>query len=108
MEEYNMVSVVMIVVIGLCIGWIVWMRRRRWPTYAPAVSPGAIPRENLVIKAFAHGNACLAAGKFAEAITAFHQVLELAPKHPHVAGRLAEVERQQHAASATPPINATI
>src|SRR5712691_3893171 len=107
-KEYNMVSVVMIVVIGLCIGWIVWIRRRRWPTYAPPVSPGAIPRESLVLKAFAQGNACLAAGKFAEAITAFHQVLELAPKQPHFAGRLVEAERQQHAASATQPSNATI
>ena len=103
-----MVSVVMIVVIGLCIGGIVWMRRRRWQTYAPPISPGGIPRENLVLKAFAYGNSCLAVGKFADAITAFHQVLELAPKHPHVAGRLAEVERQQQAASVTLPINATI
>ena len=30
------------------------------------------------------------------------------PKHPHVAGRLAEVERRQHAVSATPLVNATV
>jgi hypothetical protein len=61
-----------------------------------------------VLNAFAHGNSCLAAGKFAEAIALFHQTRELDPKHPHVAGRLAEVERRQHAASAMPLVNATV
>ena len=103
-----MVSVVMIVVIGLCIGGIVWMRRRRWQAYASPVSPGGVPRENLALKAFAYGNSCLAEGKFAEAIAAFHQARELDPKHPHVAGRLAEVERRQQAASATPPVSVTV
>jgi len=50
----------------------------------------------------------LAAGQFADAIAAFHQAHALEPKHPHVAGRLAEVERRQHAASATPLVNATV
>jgi hypothetical protein len=49
----------------------------------------------------------LAAGQFADAIAAFHQTRALEPKHPHVAGRLAEVERRQHAVSATPLVNAT-
>ena len=84
------------------------MRRRRRQTYTTPVSPEAMPRETLVLDAFAHGNSCLAEGKFADAIAAFHQVRELNPKHPHVAGRLAEVERRQHAASATPPVNATV
>jgi cytochrome c-type biogenesis protein CcmH/NrfG len=48
----------------------------------------------------------LATGQFADAIAAFHQARALEPKHPHVAGRLAEVERRQHAASATPRVNA--
>ena len=52
-----------------------------------------IPRETLAHEAFAHGNACLVAGRFAEAIAAFHQARELNPKHPYVAARLAEVER---------------
>jgi len=103
-----MVSVIMLVVIGLCIGGIVWMRRRRSHAYAPPVSPGAIPRQTLALHAFVHGNSCLAEGKFADAIALFHQARELDPKHPHVAGRLAEVARQQHAASATPPVNATV
>jgi cytochrome c-type biogenesis protein CcmH/NrfG len=43
----------------------------------------------------------LAEGKFTEAIDAFQQAREIEPKHPHVAGRLAEVARRQQAASAT-------
>jgi Flp pilus assembly protein TadD len=84
------------------------MRRRRWHAYTNAVLPQAIPRATLALHAFAHGNSCLAAGKFAEAIASFHQALELEPKHPHVAGRLAEVERRQQAASATLLVNATV
>lgn len=97
-------SVVVIVVIGILAGWIVWMRRRRGRAYAAPVSPGGIPRETLALKAFIHGNTCLAEGKFAEATAAFHQARELDPKRPHVADRLAEVERQQRAASAPPPV----
>jgi hypothetical protein len=103
-----MVSVIMLVVIGLCIGGVVWMRRRRWHAYTTPVSPAGIPHETLVLNAFAHGNSCLAEGKFADAIASFHRVRELAPKHPHVAGRLAEVERRQQAASATPLVTATV
>jgi hypothetical protein len=96
-----MVSVIMLVVIGLCTGWIVWMRRRRARVYTAPVPPGGMPRETLALDAFAHGNASLAAGKFDDAIAAFHRARELDPKRAHVAERLAEVERQQHAASAT-------
>jgi cytochrome c-type biogenesis protein CcmH/NrfG len=46
-------------------------------------------------------------GKFDEARAAFSQAHAFEPKHPHVAGRLAEVERQQQAASAVAPANAT-
>jgi hypothetical protein len=45
-------------------------------------------------------------GKFDEARAAFHQARVLEPKHPHVAGRLAEVDRQQ-VASAVAPANTT-
>jgi hypothetical protein len=103
-----MISVVMLVVLVLCTGGIIWIRRRRWQAYTHSVSPQAIPRETLTLHAFAHGNSCLAAGKFAEAIASFHQAHELDPKHPHVAGRLAEVERRQQAASAMPLVNATV
>ncbi len=74
-----MVSMIMLVVIGLCTGW--------------------------ALDAFAHGNSYLAEGKFDEAIAAFHQARELDPKRAHVAERLAEVERRQYAASATLPAN---
>ena len=103
-----MVGVVMLIVIVLGIGGIIWMRRRRRQAYATPVSPGGIPRQTLALHAFAHGNSCLAAGQFDEAIAAFHQALEFEPKHPHVAGRLAEVERRQHEASAIPLVNATV
>jgi len=102
-----MVSMVMLVVILLCTGGIVWMRRRRRQAYTTPLAPEA-PRETSALQAFTHGNSCLAAGQFAEAIAAFHQTRALEPKHPHVAGRLAEVERRQHAASATPLVNATV
>jgi Flp pilus assembly protein TadD len=103
-----MTSVVILIVIVLCTGGIVWLRRRRWQAYSTAVSPGVIPRETLALQAFAHGNSCLAAGQFTEAIAAFHQAREIEPKHPHVAGRLAEVERRQHAASAMPLVHASV
>ena len=73
-----MVSVVILMVIGLgIVGGIIWMRRRNWQAYATPDSPGVIPHETLALHAFAHGNTCLAAGQFAEAIAAFHQAREL-------------------------------
>jgi cytochrome c-type biogenesis protein CcmH/NrfG len=44
----------------------------------------------------------LAEVRFPEAIVAFQQARELTPKHPYIAGRLAEVARRQQAASAAP------
>ena len=102
-----MVSLVVMAVIMLCTGWIVWRRWRRGRAHAAPVTPAGLPGATLALHAFAHGNSCLAAGKFAEAIAAFHQARELEPQHPHVAARLAEVARRQQAASATPPVNAT-
>ena len=88
-------SVIVLVVIVMLAGWIVWRRRHRWQGSTAAVSPKGMFPENLAHKAFVHGNTCLMEGKFTEAIAAFHQAREIDPKHPHVAGRLAEVERQQ-------------
>jgi hypothetical protein len=76
----------------------IW-RRLREQAASAAVSPEGRPRENFALKAFAHGNTCLAEGKFADATAAFHEARELDPKHPHVAGRLAEVARQQAASA---------
>jgi cytochrome c-type biogenesis protein CcmH/NrfG len=50
----------------------------------------------------------LAEGQFTDAIAAFHQARKIDPKHPYVAGRLAEVERRQHAPSVTPLGHATV
>lgn len=100
--------VVIMIIVVVCAGGLVGWRWRRGHASTTAVSPESMPRENVALKAFAHGNTCLAEGKFAEATTAFHQVRELEPKHPHVAGRLAEVDRQQQAASATAPASSTV
>jgi hypothetical protein len=75
--------------------------------YTTLVLPAA-PRETLALQAFTHGNSCLAAGQFADATTAFHRAREIDPKHPHVTGRLAEVEQRQQAASITPLGNTTV
>jgi hypothetical protein len=93
----------MLAVIVLYAGGIAWMLRRHWHADTTPVSPGTMPRETLALRAFAHGNSCLAEERFPEAIAAFEQAREIEPKHPHVAGRLAEVARRQHAASAAPP-----
>jgi hypothetical protein len=44
-------------------------------------------------------------GKFDDARAAFEQVRALEPKYPHIAGRLAEVERRQQAVGAVVPAN---
>lgn len=102
-----MLSIGIFAVIVLCIGGLVWRRRRH--RYVPTMpsSPETIPSQTLAFRAFAHGNACLAEGKFPEAIAAFQQAREIEPKHPHIAGRLAEVERRQQAAGTAPLINPT-
>ena len=103
-----MQTIGILAVIVLCLGGSVWLRRRRWHAYTTPVVPGTIPRATLALRAFAQGNACLAEGRFPEAIAAFAQARAIEPKHPHVAGRLAEVARRQHAASAAPPLNPTV
>ncbi|MGE3539999.1 MAG: hypothetical protein AB7N91_21505 [Candidatus Tectimicrobiota bacterium] len=92
-----MMGLVILAIIGLCIGVIVWRRRRSWEAYMTPVAPESVSQTELAHKAFAHGNSCLAAGQFSEAITSFNKTLEIEPKHPHVGGRLAEAERQQAA-----------
>jgi cytochrome c-type biogenesis protein CcmH/NrfG len=70
----------------------------------PTVS---LPPATLAFEAFTHGNWCLAEGKFADAIAAFRRAREPDPKRLHVADRLAEAERRQHAASPTPAADAS-
>jgi len=89
--------VILLIVLGL--GGFAWRRRRYRQAYDLRVSSQSKPKENLAQKAFIHGNTCLMEGKFDDARDAFQQALEIEPKHPHVASRLAEVERQLTAAS---------
>ena len=103
-----MLSIGILAVVVLYAGGIVWVLRRSWHAYATLGSPGTNLRKTLALCAFARGNSCLAEGRFPEAIVAFQQARELTPKHPYIAGRLAEVARQQQAASAAPSVNATV
>ena len=102
-----MQGILIALIIAVCIGGIVWMRRRRRLVYT-SVASEAIPRETLALKAFTQGNTYLAAGKFSEAIAAFHQAREIDPKRPYIDDRIAEAERQQQAANATPLVNVTV
>jgi hypothetical protein len=97
-----MVSVMIVVAIIVGAGWIVWRRRSRWPMPSELSASQDVRPETLAFEAFTHGNTCLAEGKFADATAAFQRARELDPKRPHVAERLAEVERRQDAAHATP------
>jgi hypothetical protein len=95
-------TVIVVIAIGVGVGWMLWRRRVRWRTITAPNTPEGIAPETLALEAFTHGNACLAAGRFAEATAAFQRARELDPKRPHVAERLAEVARRQQAASAPP------
>ena len=98
-----MVSVIVVVAIVVGAGWVVWRRRRRWQTPSELSTSAEDRPETLAFEAFTHGNTYLAEGKFADAVAAFQRARELDPKRPHIADRLAEVERRQHAAHAAPP-----
>ena len=89
-------TVIILAIIFICAGMTVWARHCKRADTAPGL-PTAMTPKDMSQKAFVHGNTCLWEGRLAEATANFHQVLELNPKHPHVAGRLAEVERQQAA-----------
>jgi Tetratricopeptide repeat len=96
-----MITVILVLAIMLGAGWMVWRHRRRGRTPAVSGIAAGMSPERLAFEAFTHGNTCLAAGQFAEAIAAFQRARELDPKRPHVAERLAEVARRQHAAHAS-------
>jgi Flp pilus assembly protein TadD len=98
-----MITVILVIAIMLGAGWMVWRHRGRGRTPAASGTPAGMTPEHLAFEAFTHGNTCLAAGQFAEAIAAFQRARELDPKRPHVAERLAEVARRQHAVSLPRP-----
>lgn len=99
------VIVMLVIVVGA--GWFTWSRRRYRQAHALRISSQSRPHENIAHHAFVKGNTCLREEKFDEARAAFHQARDLEPKHPHVAGRLTEVDRQQTAASVAASAHAT-
>ena len=101
-----MMSFIFIVVVIAGAGWLAWRRWTYWRTpIRPQPSAGISPQTR-AFEAFAHGNICLAEGRFADATAAFQRAGTLDPKRPYVAERLAEVDRRQHAASAPAPVAA--
>jgi hypothetical protein len=97
-----MLSVIFIVTVVFVV-LILSVRRVWWRTRTAQQPPAGIPHETIALEAFMQGNANLAAEKFPEATAAFHRARELDPKRAHVADRLAEVARRQHAMTATLP-----
>jgi hypothetical protein len=101
-----MTSLIIVVVVMACAGWMAWNRWTYWRTpIRPLPSTERSPQTR-AFEAFAHGNSCLAEGRFADATAAFQRAGTLDPKRPYVAERLAEVARRQHAASAPVPVAA--
>src|SRR6266511_4729004 len=101
-----MISIIIVVVVMACAGWMAWGRWNYWRTpIRPLPSAERSPQTH-ALEAFTHGNACVAAGQWADATAAFEQARTLDPKRPYVAERLAEVERRQHAASVPAPVAA--
>jgi hypothetical protein len=101
-----MISIIFIVVVIAGAGYLAW---RRWTDWRTPISPQSSAErspQTRAFEAFTHGNTCLAAGQWADATAAFEQARTLDPKRPYVAERLAEVARQQRAASALAPVAA--
>jgi hypothetical protein len=101
-----MTSFIIVVVVLACAGWMAWGRWTYWRTPIRPQPPAESSPQSRALEAFTHGNSCLAAGQWADATAAFEQARALDPKRPHVAERLAEVDRRQHAASAPAPVAA--
>jgi hypothetical protein len=101
-----MVSLIIVVVVMACAGWMAWSRWTSWRTPISLQPSAERSPQTRAFEAFAHGNSCLAAGQWADATAAFEQARTLDPKRPYVAERLAEVARRQHAASAPVPVAA--
>ena len=81
-----MTSIIIVVVVMACAGWMAW---NRWTYWRTPIRPQPSAEQSLqtrAFEAFAHGNRC--------------------PKRPYVAERLAEVARRQHAASPPAPVAA--
>lgn len=96
-----MLSLIIVVAIIAGVGWMAWSRWRYWRTPLTTRPSAGTSPETRAFEAFTQGNSCLAAGQFADATAAFERARALDPKCLHVAARLAEVARWQHAAAAT-------
>jgi hypothetical protein len=101
-----MTSLIIVVVVMACAGWMAWNRWTYWRTPIRPLPSAEQSPQTRAFEAFAHGNTCLAEGRFADATAAFQRAGTLDPKRPYVAERLAEVARRQHAASAPVPVAA--
>ena len=101
-----MISIIFIAIVIAGAGWLVWRRWTYWRTPSGPQPSAASSPQTRAFEAFADGNRCLMAGQWADATAAFEQARTLDPKRPYVAERLAEVARQQRAASAPVPVAA--
>jgi cytochrome c-type biogenesis protein CcmH/NrfG len=101
-----MTSLIIVVVVMACAGWMAWNRWTYWRTPSRPLPSAEQSPQTRAFEAFAHGNTCLAEGRFADATAAFQRAGTLDPKRPYVAERLAEVAQRQHAASAPVPVAA--
>jgi hypothetical protein len=101
-----MISIIFMVAIVAGIGWMAWSRWHDWRTPIRRLPSAESSPQTRAFEAFAHGNTCLAEGRFADATAAFQRAGTLDPKRPYVAERLAEVAQRQHAASAPVPVAA--
>src|SRR5688572_11661234 len=101
-----LISIIFIAIVISRAGWLAWRRRTYWCTPRAPPPLAAKSPQTLAFEAFLHGNRYLMAGQWADATAAFEQARTLDPKRPYVAERLAEVARQQHAASAPVPVAA--
>jgi hypothetical protein len=101
-----MTSLIIVVVVMACAGWMAWNRWTYWRTPIRPLPSAERSPQTRAFEAFAHGNTCLAEGRFADATAAFQRAGTLDPKRPYVAERLAEVAQRQHAASAPVPVAA--
>jgi hypothetical protein len=101
-----MTSLIIVVVVMACAGWMAWNRWTSWRTPIRPLPSAERSPQTRAFEAFAHGNTCLAEGRFADATAAFQRAGTLDPKRAYVAERLAEVAQRQHAASAPVPVAA--
>jgi len=101
-----MTSLIIVVVVMACAGWMAWGRWTYWRTPIRPLPSAERSPQSRAFEAFTHGNSCLAAGQWADATAALEQARALGPKRPYVAERLADVARRQHAASTLAPVAA--